>query len=69
MQVPLWQIGLSLLGVAVSAYVMVLLATRFFRAGKLLSSEAFSWGTFRDGLAQIGARLKAVNASWNGGLK
>jgi len=48
-QVPLWQIGLSLLGVAVSAYVMVLLAARFFRAGNLLSGEAFSWGRFATG--------------------
>lgn len=48
-QVPLWQIGLSLLGVAVSAYVMVLLAARFFRAGNLLSSEAFSWMRFSTG--------------------
>ena len=47
--VPIWQIGLSLLGGAVSAYVMVLLAARFFPAGNLLSSEAFSWGRFATG--------------------
>jgi ABC-2 type transport system permease protein len=47
--VPLWQIGLGLLGVAFCAYVMVLLAARFFRAGNLLSSEGFSWGRFATG--------------------
>ena len=42
-QVPLWQILLSLGGLAVSAYVFLLLASRFFRAGNLLSQEAFNW--------------------------
>ena len=42
-QVPLWQILVSLAGVAVSAYLFLLLASRFFRAGNLLSQEAFNW--------------------------
>jgi ABC-2 type transport system permease protein len=41
--VPLWQVLLSLGGVAVSAYLFLLLASRFFRAGNLLSQEAFNW--------------------------
>ncbi len=42
-EVPLWQILLSLGGLAVSAYLFLLLASRFFRAGNLLSQEAFNW--------------------------
>ena len=42
-QVPLWQILLSLGGLAVTAYLFLLLASRFFRAGNLLSQEAFNW--------------------------
>jgi ABC-2 type transport system permease protein len=41
--VPLWQVLLSLGGVAISAYLFLLLASRFFRAGNLLSQEAFNW--------------------------
>jgi ABC-2 type transport system permease protein len=41
--VPLWQVLLSLAGLAASAYLFLLLASRFFRAGNLLSQEAFSW--------------------------
>lgn len=42
-QVPLWQILVSLAGLAVSAYLFVVLAARFFRAGNLLSDESFHW--------------------------
>jgi ABC-2 type transport system permease protein len=41
--VPLWQVLLSLGGLAASAYLFLLLASRFFRAGNLLSQEAFNW--------------------------
>ncbi|MCL7454640.1 MAG: ABC transporter permease, partial [Anaerolineae bacterium] len=41
--VPIWQILISLAGLAVTAYVFILLAGRFFRAGNLLSQQAFSW--------------------------
>jgi ABC-2 type transport system permease protein len=42
-QVPLWQILVSLAGVALTAYLFIALAGRFFRAGNLLSSASFSW--------------------------
>ena len=42
-QVPLWQILLSLAGLAATAYLFFVLAARFFRSGNLLSSESFSW--------------------------
>jgi ABC-2 type transport system permease protein len=41
--VPLWQILLSLAGLALTAYLFLALAARFFRPGNLLSSEAFNW--------------------------
>jgi ABC-2 type transport system permease protein len=40
--VPLWQVLLSLALLAVTAYGVVLLAARFFRAGNLLSDASFS---------------------------
>jgi ABC-2 type transport system permease protein len=42
-QVPVWQILLSLTGLAVTTYLFVALAGRFFRPGNLLSSQAFHW--------------------------
>ena len=42
-QVPLWQIIVSLLGLAGTTYLMVVLAARFFRAGNLLSHAPFNW--------------------------
>lgn len=42
-QVPLWQILVSLLGLGLTAYLFIVLAGRFFRAGNLLSQEAFNW--------------------------
>jgi ABC-2 type transport system permease protein len=41
--VPLWQPVVSLAGLAITAYVLVLLSARFFRADHLLSDAAFSW--------------------------
>jgi ABC-2 type transport system permease protein len=41
--VPLWQILVSLAGLAVTAYLFVVLAARFFRSGNLLSDESFNW--------------------------
>jgi ABC-2 type transport system permease protein len=41
--VPLWQPLVSLLGLAITAYAMVLLAARFFRADNLLSDASFTW--------------------------
>ena len=42
--VPAWQIALSLAGLAVTTYLLVLLAARFFRADTLLSTTSLSWG-------------------------
>jgi len=42
-QVPLWQILVSLAGLALTTYLFITLAGRFFRAGNLLSQESFNW--------------------------
>ncbi len=42
--VPLWQIGASLAGLAVTTYLLVLLSARFFRADNLLSTTALKFG-------------------------
>jgi ABC-2 type transport system permease protein len=42
--VPAWQAPLALIGVALTAYLFVTLAARFFRADTLLSSGSLSWG-------------------------
>ncbi|MCZ7666087.1 MAG: ABC transporter permease [Chloroflexi bacterium] len=41
--VPLWQIGLSLAGLALTTYILVLFSARFFRADTLLSTSSFNW--------------------------
>ncbi len=41
--VPVWQPLLSLSGLALTTYVIVLMAARFFRPGTLLSDASFSW--------------------------
>jgi ABC-2 type transport system permease protein len=41
--IPLWQILVSLAGLALTTYLFISLAARFFRAGNLLSQEAFQW--------------------------
>ena len=41
--VPVWQILVSLGGLAVTTYLLVLLAARFFRADNLLSDASFNW--------------------------
>jgi len=42
-QVPLWQILASLAGLGLTAYLFIVLAGRFFRAGNLLSHDPFNW--------------------------
>ena len=42
--VPAWQIALSLGGLVVATYLLVLLAARFFRADTLLSYASLNWG-------------------------
>lgn len=44
--VPLWQVLLSLGGLALTAYGMISLAGRFFRPDNLLSTAAFNWRRF-----------------------
>jgi hypothetical protein len=41
--VPVWQVLLSLVGLAVTTYLLVLFAARFFRADTLLSTRSFNW--------------------------
>ena len=41
-EVPLWQVIVSLAGLALTTYVMVMLSGRFFRSDKLLSRTPFS---------------------------
>jgi ABC-2 type transport system permease protein len=42
--VPAWQVALSLTGLAVTTYLLVLLSARFFRADTLLSNASLNWG-------------------------
>ncbi len=42
-EVPLWQILVSLAGLAVTTYLFISLAARYFRPSNLLSSQAFHW--------------------------
>ena len=44
--VPTWQIFASLGGLAVTTYLLVLLAARFFRADTLLSTSSIKWQNF-----------------------
>ncbi len=44
--VPLWQLGVSLGGLALTAYLMIMLASRFFRPHHLLSKSKFNWRRF-----------------------
>lgn len=47
--VPLWQLLISIAGLAVTTYFVVVLAARFFRAGNLLSTASFNWRRFATG--------------------
>jgi ABC-type Na+ efflux pump permease subunit len=53
--VPLWQILLSLTGLAVTTYLSVVLAGRFFRAGNLLSDASFGWRRLASGWRMPGS--------------
>jgi len=50
--VPTWQILVSLGGLAVTTYVLVVLASRFFRADTLLSGSSLKWRRFITELRQ-----------------
>jgi len=41
--VPVWQLIAGLVGLAVTTYLVILLAARFFRADTLLSSSSLNW--------------------------
>ncbi len=42
-EVPFWQILVSLAGLAITTYLVVVLAGRIFQAGNLLSGASFNW--------------------------
>ncbi|MDY7075902.1 MAG: ABC transporter permease [Chloroflexota bacterium] len=42
-EVPLWQVIAGLAGLALTTYLFILLAARFFRADNLLSDASFNW--------------------------
>ncbi len=56
--VPAWQIALSLAGLAITTYLLVLLAARFFRADTLLSNASLNWGRFVSEMRGRKGRLK-----------
>ena len=53
-EVPVWQIIVSLAGLAVTAYLFIVLAARFFRSGNLLSQESFNWRRLATGWRRAG---------------
>lgn len=55
--VPAWQIAVSLGGLAIMTYLLVLLSARFFRADTLLSGASLSWGRIR---SELGRRPRAA---------
>jgi ABC-2 type transport system permease protein len=50
--VPLWQIILSLIGLAMTAYFFVLFASRLFKADNFLSMDSLSWKRFRTAISR-----------------
>jgi hypothetical protein len=59
--VPPWQVLVSIFGLAVTTYVLVMLAARFFQSGNLLSMEAFSWRRLATGWRHSTNGLNAKN--------
>ena len=53
-EVPLWQLLVSLAGLAVTAYLFIVLAAQFFRSGNLLSQESFNWRRLATGWRRAG---------------
>jgi ABC-2 type transport system permease protein len=60
--VPLWQVLVSIFGLAVTTYLLVMLAARFFQSGNLLSTEAFSWRRLATGWRHSTAGLNSNGA-------
>lgn len=52
--VPTWQILVSLAGLAITTYVFVVIAARFFRADTLLSGSSLKWQRFITELRRSG---------------
>lgn len=50
--VPIWQLLVSLLGLAGTTYLMLMWAARFFRADNLLSQASFDWHRLATGWRQ-----------------
>ena len=61
--VPLWQVLASLLGLAVTTYLFVMLAGRFFQSANLLSMDAFSWRRLATGWRRSAGDLNAEGAT------
>jgi ABC-2 type transport system permease protein len=53
-EVPLWQLLVSLAGLAVTTYLFINLAARFFQSGNLLSQASFSWRRLATGWRRTG---------------
>lgn len=51
-EVPWWQVAVSLGGLAITTYVAVVLAARFFQPQNLLSQAAFNWRRLATGWRQ-----------------
>ena len=52
--VPVWQILVSLAGLALTAYLFVVMAARFFRSGNLLSQDSFNLKRLATGWRKAG---------------
>jgi ABC-2 type transport system permease protein len=50
--VPVWQLLVSVLGLAATTYLFIVLAGRFFKSGNLLSDDSFSWRRMAHTLSQ-----------------
>ena len=53
-EVPAWQVLVSLAGLALTAYLFVVLAARFFRSGNLLSQDSFNLRRLATGWRRTG---------------
>lgn len=55
-EVPLWQVVVALVGLAITAVVFLRMAARFFRADTLLSEEKLDWRRVVGEVGRFGAR-------------
>jgi ABC-2 type transport system permease protein len=61
-EVPLWQVVVSLVGLAITAVVFLRMAARFFRADTLLSEEKLDWRRVGGGGGGVGGGVWGTNA-------